>query len=264
MSAEPAGFVWEWELAPPLVTALVVAGVAYVLAWTHADARSGRQRRSWEALVLFAGGLVTIVIALLSPIGANDERFLSMHMLEHSLLIWVAVPLLIAGAAPLVGDTRRLPRLPQRVLAVLTHPVVAWLGSSILLWGWHAPPAYGLALQNQRLHYLEHLCFLAGYLLYWWPLLAPSGQVGSLRSDESRVAYLLAGMAQSSLLGALITFHPTVLYDAYLEVPGVSAASALADQRLAGMLMWLPGMVVFVVLAALVIGRRAPEAGPSS
>lgn len=87
---------------------------------------------------------------------------------------------------------------------------------------------------------------------------------GALRTDAGKVVYLLAGMTQSALLGALITFHRTVLYSGYLEAPGASAASVLADQRLAGMLMWVPGMVVFVVIAAIVVGRRAPEPARSS
>lgn len=264
MNADPGGFVWEWELATPLIAALVMVAITYVLAWARAARASAGERRLWWPLVLLGSGLVAIVIALLSPIGANDERFLSMHMLEHVLLIWFVAPLLIAGAAPLAGDLNRLPRLPRCALTILTRPVVAWAISTVLLWVWHAPSAYGLALRNPSVHHLEHLCFLGGYLLYWWPLLAREQQIGALRSDEARFAYLLAGMTQSALLGALITFHRTVIYDAYLRVPGVSAASALSDQRLGGMLMWIPGMLIFVLLAALVIGRQRPEAARAS
>lgn len=264
MSPDPAGFVWEWEVATPLVVALVVAEVAYVIAWSRKGRGDGSARRSWGRLALFTLGILSVVIALMSPIGANDERLLSMHMLAHDILIWITAPLLIVGAVPLLGDLHRLPGLLGGAFAFLTRPIVALLVSTVLLWVWHIPVAYGRALENQHLHDFEHLCFLAGYLLYWWPLLAPSWQLGALRTDAGKVVYLLAGMTQSALLGALITFHGTVLYSGYLEAPGASAASLLADQRLAGMLMWIPGMVVFVVVAALVVGRRAPEPVRSS
>lgn len=259
MSPGPSGFVWEWEVATPLVALLVIVEVAYVLEWARVGPESEGGRRPWWHLVLFTLALISVVIALMSPIGANDERLLSMHMLAHDILIWITTPLLIIGVLPLLGDTHRLPRLLRSVFAFLTHPVVALLVSTALLWVWHLPPAYDVALTNQHVHDFEHLCFVSGYLLYWWPLLAPPWQIGGLRSDTVRVFYLMAGMTQSALLGALITFHGTVLYPGYLKVPGATAASVLSDQRLAGMLMWLPGMVVFMILAALVIGRREPE-----
>ncbi|HET7621886.1 MAG TPA: cytochrome c oxidase assembly protein [Gemmatimonadaceae bacterium] len=264
MSSDPAGFVWEWEVATPLVVALVMVEVAYVIAWIGKGRDDGSARRSWGHLVLFTLGLLSVVIALMSPIGANDERLLSMHMLAHDILIWITAPLLIAGVGALLGDMHRLPRPLRGALVFLTRPMVALLVSTVLLWVWHIPAAYGRALENHHLHHLEHLCFLAGYLLYWWPLIAPSWQLGALHTDAGRVIYLLAGMTQSALLGALITFHGTVLYRGYLEAPGASAASVLADQRLAGMVMWIPGMVVFVVVAAVVVGRRAPEPVRSS
>jgi len=264
MSPDPSGFVWEWEVATPLVVALVVAGIAYLLEWVRVGEGSGRARRSWRSLTLFTLGLLSVVIALMSPIGANDERLLSMHMFAHDILIWITAPLLIVGVLPLLGDLHRLPWPLRGTLAFLTRPVVAWLVSTVLLWVWHTPLAYGRALENRQMHDFEHLCFLAGYLLYWWPLLAPPRQIGALHTDAAKVAYLLAGMTQSALLGALITFHPTVLYPGYLEAPGASAASVLADQRLAGMLMWIPGMVMFVLIAVLVVGRRAAEPARSS
>ncbi len=264
MSPDPAGFVLEWEVAAPLVGALVAAEVVYLIAWVRKGAGEGSARRSWGHLALFTLGILSVVIALMSPIGANDERLLSMHMLAHDILIWITAPLLILGVLPLRGDLHRFPGLLRGAFAFLTRPVVALPASTALLWIWHAPPAYGRALENQQLHDFEHLCFLAGYLLYWWPLLAPSWQPGALRSDEGKVVYLLAGMTQSALLGALITFHATVLYPGYLRAPGVSAASVLADQRLAGMLMLIPGMVVFAVAAAIVVGRQTPEPEPSS
>jgi cytochrome c oxidase assembly factor CtaG len=264
MNADQSGFVWEWEVATPLVAALVVTGIAYLLEWVRTGEGSGGTRRSWGSLALFMLGLLSVVIALMSPVGANDERLLSMHMLAHDVLIWITAPLLIVGVLPLLGDLHRLPRALRGALAFLTRPAVAWFVSTLLLWVWHTPPVYGRALENQRLHDFQHLCFLAGYLLYWWPLLAPPWQLGALRTDAARVIYLLVGMTQSALLGALITFHSTVLYPGYLEAPGASAASVLADQRLAGMLMWIPGTMIFIAVAVLVVGRRVPEPARSS
>ncbi|HET7566029.1 MAG TPA: cytochrome c oxidase assembly protein, partial [Gemmatimonadaceae bacterium] len=163
------------------------------------------------------------------------------------------------GGVPLLRDTHRLPYELQRAIGILTNPVVAWILSTVLLWVWHAPPAYGLALESETVHGVQHLCFLVGYLIYWWPLIVPPGDVGWLRGNTARAFYLLAGMMQSALLGALITFHGRVLYTEYLHAPGATPASALADQRLAGVVMWFPGAVVFAMAAVLVITERAPQ-----
>jgi putative membrane protein len=253
-------FVWEWEWVAPLGIALIVIELGYIAVWVGSGMRRRRARRAFALLAAFTGGLAAIAVALMSPIGANDERLLSMHMLEHDLLIWIAAPLLLVGALPLLGDARRLPEAVRRSLALLTHPALAWGISTVVLWTWHAPPVYGLALTNPIVHGVEHLWFLGGYLLYWWPLIAPPAVVGWLRSNTGRAAYLLAGATQSALLGAVIMFHSSVIYPAYLHAPGATLASALADQRLAGALMWFPGAAVFALAAALVLQEADADA----
>lgn len=251
--------IWEWEWVAPLGVALVVIELGYIAAWVGSGIHRRRARRASALLAAFTGGLLAIAVALMSPIGANDERLLSMHMLAHALLIWIAAPLLLVGALPLLGDAERVPEALRRPLALLTRPTVAWGISTVLLWAWHAPPLYGLALSNPGVHGVEHLSFVTGHLLYWWPLIAPPGTVGRLRSNAARAGYLLAGATQSALLGAVIMFHRGVIYSEYLHVPGATLSSALADQRLAGALMWFPGTVVFALAAALAIQEGDTE-----
>ncbi|HEX5386764.1 MAG TPA: cytochrome c oxidase assembly protein [Gemmatimonadales bacterium] len=247
-----ASFVWEWEWEAPLGIALILLELGYVAVWVGSGMRRRCTRRAWALLAAFTGGLGAIVFALMSPIGANDERLLSMHMIEHDLLIWIVAPLLLMGALPLLQSVRPR-RAPSRPLAIITHPALAWAISTVVLWAWHAPPLYGLALTNPIVHGVEHLWFVGGYLLYWWPLLAPPAAVGRLHSNVARVGYLLAGATQSALLGAVIMFRGSVIYSQYLHIPGATLSSALADQRLAGALMWFPGAVVFALAAALAI-----------
>lgn len=250
--------VGEWEWLAPLGIALIVLELGYVAVWVGSGMHRRRTRRAWALLAAFTGGLAAIAFALMSPIGANDERLLSMHMLEHALLIWIAAPLILVGALPLLRNVRRLPA-PLRSLAIITHPAPAWAISTVVLWAWHAPPAYELALTNPIAHGVEHLWFVGGYLLYWWPLVAPPTAVGRLHSNVARAGYLLAGATQSALLGAVIMFRSDVIYSQYLHIPGATLSSALADQRLAGALMWFPGAVVFALAAALAIQEGDAE-----
>ena len=262
MAPDPARFVWEWEWELPLIAGLIVSEVAYLVFWARGGLSSRHAHLAWRRLAAFNAGLVIVVIALASPIGANDERLLSMHMAAHDLLIWIAPPLLLAGGVPLLGDTHRLPRYLRQALELLTSPIIALVASTTLLWVWHAPAAYDRALANNVVHGVEHLCFLIGYLLYWWPLIVRPGAVGWLRGHLARAVYLVVGMMQSGLLSALIMFHGSVLYTTYLRVPGATLTSVLADQQLAGALMWYPGAVVFALAAVLAI--REDDAGPAA
>jgi len=250
-------FVWRWERDPPFVAAIVVAELVYLVLWARGGIGSRRPRLTPRRLAAFTAAMAVMAIALLSPIAVNGERLLSMHMVEHDLLIWVVAPLVLVGVAPMLDRAERFPAIVRNAGGHLTRPLVAWVTSTILLWVWHAPLAYEWTLADETVHHIEHLSFLGAYLLYWWPLIGSSREMDSLRTNGARVAYLVAGMMQSALLGALITFHQSVLYTAYLHVPGVTPASALADQRLAGALMWFPGAIVFTVAAALVIRQPA-------
>ncbi|HEX5180152.1 MAG TPA: cytochrome c oxidase assembly protein [Gemmatimonadaceae bacterium] len=257
MGTGSVAFVWGWEWDPPFVAAIVVAELVYVVLWARGGIGSRRLRLTPSRMAAFTAAMAVMAIALLSPIAVNGERLLSMHMVEHDLLIWVVAPLVLVGVAPMLDRAERLPAIVRNAGGHLTRPLVAWVTSTILLWVWHAPLAYAWTLADETVHHIEHLSFLGAYLLYWWPLIESSREMDSLATNGARVAYLVAGMMQSALLGALITFHQSVLYTAYLHVPGATPASALADQRLAGALMWFPGAIVFTVAAALVIRQPA-------
>lgn len=252
-------FVWEWEWQPPLFAALVAVEVGYVALWVRNTIRLRNTRQSAAALAFFTSGLVVVALAVMSPIGANDERLLSMHMLEHDLIMWLAAPLLVLGGIPLLADESWLPAPLRRTFLFLTRPVVAWTVSTLLLWLWHAPPAYGLALTSVAVHGVEHACYLVGCSIYWWPLIAASSMIGGLKSSASRVGYILAGATQSGLLAALIAFAGSVWYPHYSLVPGATVSTALADQRIAGALMLYPGAILFVVAAALTIREPVVE-----
>lgn len=255
-----SGFVLEWEWQPPLLVALIVAEAVYVAVWKWSVRRGRGVQSSRRAVAFFTAGIAVVTLAVMSPIGANDERLLSMHMLEHDLLMWVAAPLLVLGVLPLVTDGKWLPEPARRSVVLLTHPIVALTIATVLVWGWHAPALYGLALTNDAAHGVEHLCYLAANFVYWWPLIATPSMIGGLRSNGARAGYLIAGSLQSGLLAALLTFADHVWYPHYLHVAGATAASALADQSLAGALMLYPGAIVSVVAAALTI--RGPESEP--
>jgi len=125
----------------------------------------------------------------------------------------------------------------------------AWLVHAVVIWGWHLPVLFQAALHNDALHGLQHLSFLGSALLFWWAILHPRRQAGLGLS----VLYLFTTAVHTAVLGALITFARTPWYPAY--VAPAAGLGPLEDQQLAGLVMWIPAGLAYLV-AALVIVRR--------
>jgi putative membrane protein len=252
----------SWSFDPAVLGGVLVAGWAYVLGLRSLPERRrnepGRRRRTWA----FAAGLAAVLAALASPVDTMSGRWLSAHMLQHLLLILVAAPMLVLGR-PLIPLSLALPRSSRvalrraamvRPLAaagrLLQHPVVAWLLSVSVLWAWHAPGPYQAALRTEWVHALEHATFLGTAALFWWVALA-EGPHRKL-APGADVLYVLAAWLQSGALGALFTFASAPLYPFYSRIAG---ASPLHDQRVAGLIMWIPAGMVYLGAAALMAVR---------
>jgi cytochrome c oxidase assembly factor CtaG len=211
--------------------------------WRHAG--RGRGVRRWQA-ACFAIGLLTIVIALDSPIDAAAAQLFAAHMVQHLLLMLVAAPLLVLGrpvavfawAAPEPArpSFRRL-----HILYPLTLPAVAFVLHSLALWGWHIPRLYDAAVAEPVLHVIEHVSFFGTAALFWWALLG-SGRIGY----GAGVLYVFALALQSTVLGALLTFATTPWYTSHLTTTASWGLTPQEDQQLAGLIMWIPGGIVYL------------------
>ncbi|MEO8639624.1 MAG: cytochrome c oxidase assembly protein [Chloroflexota bacterium] len=244
---------WQWE---PFIVAIVVgAGLLYSAFWARQRVLAGATRVGWRHLVAWLAGLAAVAVALLSPLGTLDHELFWIHMVQHELFIFMAPPLFLFGVVPFlqVAGTRTLPAPMAWLVRVLGRPLVALACSTAILWLWHAPAAYELALASEPVHRLEHLSFLGAYLVYWRPLMRLGGTPPILRTGASRALYLLAGGTQSAVLGALLTFAGTPYYRHYVDTAGAWGFTPLADQQLGGAVMLFSGAAAYVAAAALTI-----------
>jgi cytochrome c oxidase assembly factor CtaG len=254
-----------WYLAPEVVGPLALAGAAYAIGWARLTARSRRPCRPWPAVAALVA-LSSVAVALLSPLDAAAQTSFVAHMLQHMLLIGVAAPaLLLADPLPVVlwalpaparhGIGRLLgARGPLRgALRGLTGMPAAAVVYAAVLWGWHYPPAYDAALADPLLHHLEHLTFFAAALVFWWPVIAPAPRVRRPASPEARIAYVLLGAIQGTVLGLLLTLSPTVWYRTYAAAAPSAGLIALDDQALGGVVMWAVGGLVDMLAVGLLL-----------
>ena len=215
---------------PGPILLVAVAAALYVRRWRAvARARPGTQpparralgaRRAALARRVLRGRLLAVVAALISPVDALGEQVLTMHMVQHLLLLDVA-PILAHPRPhegdPAPGDAAR-PGARARAPARSRHPVFAVVLYVATMWLWHVPALYDAALEHPALHVLEHSASRVAGGLYWWHLLSPIRSRHRL-SGMGPVVYMVATKLVVGLLGIVLTFAPDALYDFY-ETPG--------------------------------------------
>jgi cytochrome c oxidase assembly factor CtaG len=242
----------------PTLAALLAAAAVYTRGWcvlsSRMPARFGKGR-----LAAFLGGLAVIAVALASPLDTLAGGRLSAHMVQHQLLMMLAPPLLWLGA-PIAPSLRGLPRLIRRPVAaaltsrvlrpmahLIAQPAFGWIAFALAFWIWHAAPLYQLALRSHAWHHVEHACFVATAVLFWRPVIHAWPDRAAW-PRWTMIPYLLLADLQNTILAAILTFSDRLVYPAYASVT-VGRLSALDDQAMAGVIMWVPGSVVFLVAA---------------
>jgi putative membrane protein len=244
----PSLLVFHWTLAPALELSAVLYGALYLCG--AARVRGGWPLRRTGA---FMTGVATVVLALQSGLHGFDDRMLSVHMVQHMLLLMVAPALLLGGHPGLLAlralPARRRPALARLLARVrpLTGPVpcLALFYAAVLLS--HLPSLYEATLTNQTLHGAEHVLYLLAGTVLWWPILGgdpvPSRRLGGLGT----LLYVLAAMPPMALVGAYLNRHATLVYPAYGPPARALGISALTDQAQAGAIMWVVGNMIMIL-----------------
>ncbi len=250
--------------SPPLYLSatLVVAGLIYGRGWFRIRKTRKAQFPPWR-LACFLLGLATIWVAIASPLDGFADVLLSAHMVEH-LLLMSFVPPLVLLAYPIVPLLRGLPQgvfgplLRSKALRRLGHwlttPLIAWFAMNLMFLGWHIPRAYDFALENERWHEMEHLCFLGTSILFWWPVIRP-WPTRTARLGWFLLPYLAMADIVNTLLSAFLAFCDRPVYAYYLREPNAFHISPMADQRAGAAAMWVIGSLVFLVPAVIITVR---------
>ena len=248
----------SWTFDPGALALIGLATVAYVPRWRRVRAQDGPRAAPVARLVSFAGAMLTLFAALVSPIDRLGEQAFAMHMTQHILLLDLAPILLIASFTKVIlrPVTRRLQRLEQAA-GPLGHPAAAVVLYVAVMWAWHVPALYDAALEHATVHVFEHTCFMTAGLLYWWHLLSP------IRSRAmhgmSPVLYMLSTKLLVGILGIAITFAPDPLYAFYKDQPPIWGLDPGDDQALAGAIMALEQSIVMGIALAWLFVRALAE-----
>ncbi len=252
-----------WNLNPLPTLLLILAGNWYLTGLSRWERPSHPVRR-WQRVSFFAG-LLVIFLALQTPIEALAEHMFSFHQLQHIMLRMFG-PLLILLGAPLTPMLRGLPpwmlrgvvrpivRHPRfrRAYEILTNPIFTTVLFLSILFIWQMPAAHNAALRNGALHEFMHFTMLASGFLFWWLVVDPKPHRSRMHYGL-RILYLGLIVIPNTLLGAAITFADHVIYQAYTEVEQPYSISLLTDQQIGGTILWVPGDMMSVIVAGVVM-----------
>lgn len=259
------------------IVLLLAVGYASLVRFSDRRAASwGRHPRALGRPVWFALGLLTLLLALESPIDEIGELFLFwVHMLQHMLIAFVAAPLLLLGLSgrfppvprwvgrplrelvrggrPAGGSAQSRPSLARslagalawRALALFTHPVAAILVFNGVFSAYHIPSLYQAALADPALHALEHAALLVTAIFTWWPVVSPLPELPRL-SPPARMVYVFVDGLGMTPVFAGVTFSNAVVYDWYAHAPRIMALTPLEDQQMGGIVMKLLGGAAFL------------------
>lgn len=239
-----AGAWQHWDLHPSVGVGLLFLAGLYV--WL--GGLTAPRRR----VAAYGTSLLVLLVTLNGPLHElSDEYLFSAHMVQHLVLTLVFPPLFLYGLPATV--VRRVIRPPWllRVGRRLVQPLLAATIFSIVMVLWHLPLLYEAAMRHHALHILQHLLFLTTAVIMWWPVLSPAPELPRA-SYPAQMLYLFLLGIPMSIVGAFITLADAPLYPFYVAAPRVWGLSPMVDQQIGGLIMWVPGGLIFWVAMTVV------------
>ena len=252
----------SWTIHWSTVIGLAALGGAYV--WGARHLRAGARlagtappflRRGQQ--VAFFSGLLVIFLSLNGPLhDLSDTYLFSAHMVQHLVLALVVPPLLLVGTPgwmlrPFLGNAKIDP-----VARAITKPTRCFIIFNVVISLWHLPPLYNTAMAYHPIHIVQHLTLMVASVLMWWPFLSPLPELPRL-SYPGQMLYCFLMVIPMSIVSIYIAMADHVLYPAYSIAPRVWDITPLSDQQIGGLIMWIPGGLLFYVVMTVVFFKWA-------
>ncbi len=196
-----------------------------------------------------AAGVFVVWVVIGSPLSTLDHELLTFHMVQHLLLMTIAAPLILLGSPGLL----RSPAV-RRIGSWITHPVLCWLAGTAVVVAWHVPPAHELGMSLPSWHLVQQATFLAGGLLFWWPVMN-SGSISGKWDRSFAPVYLFLATLPCDALSAFLAFCGRVVYPSHHSGHPHFGLTPLQDQECAGALMWFWVTIAYLIPAVVITVR---------
>jgi putative membrane protein len=253
----PGGFDWTaWHADPAVVTGLALLAGGYALATACRRSLDPAAAVEPARVASFVGALAVLLGALTGPLhDLSDDYLFSAHMVQHLLLAFAMPPLLLHGTPAWMVRPLLRSAVARWLGPRLTRPAGAFVVFNLVLVAWHLPPLYNLAMEQHAVHIAQHLMIMAASVILWWPVLSPVSELPRAPFPVQLLYLFVVGLPMV-VVSIFITMAGSVLYPHYAGAPRVvEALTPLADQHLGGLIMWIPGSLVFLVAISIVFFR---------
>jgi putative membrane protein len=140
------------------------------------------------------------------------------------------------------------------IARTLTRPKVCFATFNLVIAAWHLPVLYNVAMAHHEIHILQHLMFMAAAVMLWWPILSPLPELPRL-SYPMQMLYLFLTTIPMSIVAVYITYSDNLLYPAYASAPRLWGITPMDDQLIGGLIMWIPGGLVFFAVISVIFFR---------
>jgi len=244
----------DWTIHPSTVIGLAAIGGVYL--W-RARQRHDAERLGGGRRIIFFSALFIVFVSLNGPIhDLSDSYLFSAHMVQHLMLTLAMPPLLLGGIPGWMLRPLLRNRAVGAVACKITRPVTCFVVFNIVIAFWHLPMFYNAALADHNIHIVEHLMFMGAAVMMWWPLMSQLPELPRLAYPGQMLYCFLMSIAMS-ITAVYITMAEKVLYPAYSTAPRIWGLSPMDDQMLGGLIMWVPGGLIFTLIMSVIFFRWA-------
>lgn len=253
---------WDWTFEPTVTLGLAALVAAYVIAMRRGWLSAADDVSPWFGSArlrpwFFGAGMVTAFVALASPIDTGGDNYLlSLHMVQHLVLMMVSPPLVLLGICGLrPPDPDRAPGL-RRLWTAITRPLPATVIFNAVLLVWHIPALYDTTLRNEALHIFEHLTFIGVGVVLWWAVVDPvRGETTTPISPFQKIAALAVAGVPPTVLGLIFSVASRPFYEFYARAPRLWGLSPVNDQQIAGVIMFGLGNLIYFAAISVIFWR---------
>lgn len=255
---------WDWR--PEVILVLALGGAFYLTGWLRLRRRGRRQLATIPRLVSYMAGLFLLTFSLMSFVDILAGLLFFMHMIQHLLLLMIA-PILLLLANPFPFIVWGMPYGRDIAAALFAKGAPFRMGleklpagaalmlSVVFLWGWHDPAAYNAALRTGWVHDLQHLTFFIPGMLFWWKVTGAAPRMHGRFSPFSRIGLLLLMAIANVIPAVAISLSTEPIYTYYLDMPRVWGIDVLQDQIIGGIIMWIPGTMMYMLAIFVIVFR---------
>jgi putative membrane protein len=252
----------NWTIHWSTVIGLVALGTLYKWGARHIQRKAAASGEEVPTLtagqqISFFSALLVIFVSLNGPLHDLSDVFLfSAHMVQHLLLSLQMPPLMLAGTPGwLLRPLLEYPAI-KRIAHALTKPIRCFIIFNVVIAAWHLPPLYNTAMDHHSVHIVQHLMFMSASVIMWWPFLSPLPELPRL-AYPGQMLYCFLMVIPMSIVAIYIAMADHILYPAYSIAPRVWGLTPMSDQQIGGLIMWVPGGLLFYVVMTFVFFKWA-------